>query len=128
MQEQDVIKLGMAGTLKNYVLESSGGAASTGDSFSRPSYALDPADVINNVTKHDNETIWDQLQYQLPFGTSLEDRVRSQNIALGIPLMTVGEKRRFWVPANLAYGENPPNGAPRGQLVFDIELLSIKNL
>jgi peptidylprolyl isomerase len=47
---------------------------------------------------------------------------------VGIPLMTVGEKRRFWVPANLAYGENPPNGAPRGQLVFDIELLSIKNL
>ena len=46
----------------------------------------------------------------------------------GIQLMTVGEKRRLWIPSNLAYGENPPNGAPGGQLVFDIELISILNL
>ena len=90
LQEQDVVKLGMAGTLANYVLESSGGTASTGSSFSRPAYALDPADVINYVSKHDNETLWDQLQYVLPFGTSLEDRVRSQNIAMAIPLMSQG--------------------------------------
>jgi len=46
----------------------------------------------------------------------------------GVKLMTVGEKRRMWVPANLAYGENPPNGAPAGLLVFDVELLEILNL
>jgi len=46
----------------------------------------------------------------------------------GLQLMTVGETRRFWVPAKLAYGENPPNGAPAGLLVFDIELLKILNL
>ena len=45
-----------------------------------------------------------------------------------LKLMTVEEKRRIWVPAQLAYGENPPNGAPRGMLVFEIELLEIKNL
>ncbi|PCJ49355.1 MAG: FKBP-type peptidylprolyl isomerase [Gammaproteobacteria bacterium] len=44
----------------------------------------------------------------------------------GVQLMVVGEKRRFWIPANLAYGENPGNGAPGGMLVFDIELLEIK--
>ena len=90
MQEQDVVKLGMAGTLANYVLESSSGTASTGDSFSRPAYALDPADVVNYVSKHDDNTLWDKLQYNLPFTMSLEDRVRSQNIALGIPLMSQG--------------------------------------
>ena len=44
----------------------------------------------------------------------------------GVQLMVVGEKRRFWIPADLAYGENPPGGAPGGTLVFDIELLEIK--
>ncbi len=90
LQEQDVVKLGMAGTLANYVLESSGGTVSTGSSFSRPSYALDPADVVNYVSKHDDNTLWDQLQYVLPFGTPLEDRVRAQNIAISIPLMSQG--------------------------------------
>lgn len=44
----------------------------------------------------------------------------------GVQLMVEGEKRRFWIPANLAYGENPGNGAPGGMLVFDVELLEIK--
>ena len=90
MNEQDVVKLGMAGTLANYVLEGNSGVAATGDSFSRPSYALDPADIINYVSKHDDNTLWDQLQYNLPTGMSLEDRVRSQNIAAAIPLMSQG--------------------------------------
>jgi peptidylprolyl isomerase len=44
----------------------------------------------------------------------------------GVQLMVVGEKRRFWIPANLAYGERPRMGAPAGMLVFDVELLDIK--
>jgi peptidylprolyl isomerase len=44
----------------------------------------------------------------------------------GLQLMVVGEQRRFWIPANLAYGENPRPGAPRGMLVFDVELLEIQ--
>ncbi|MEZ4270570.1 MAG: FKBP-type peptidyl-prolyl cis-trans isomerase [Myxococcota bacterium] len=44
----------------------------------------------------------------------------------GVQLMTVGEKRRFWIPGDLAYGETPTRpGAPAGTLVFDIELLGI---
>jgi FKBP-type peptidyl-prolyl cis-trans isomerase len=44
----------------------------------------------------------------------------------GLQLMVEGEKRRFWIPADLAYGENPGGGRPGGLLVFDVELLSIK--
>ncbi len=41
----------------------------------------------------------------------------------GVQLMTVGEKMRFWIPERLAYkGER----APRGLLVFDVELIAIK--
>ena len=43
----------------------------------------------------------------------------------GVQLMVEGECRRFWIPANLAYGNNPPPGAPGGMLVFDVELLKI---
>jgi photosystem II stability/assembly factor-like uncharacterized protein len=43
----------------------------------------------------------------------------------GLQLMVKGEKRRLWIPAALAYGENPRAGAPKGMLVFDIELFDI---
>jgi peptidylprolyl isomerase len=45
----------------------------------------------------------------------------------GVQLMVIGEKRRFWIPGNLAYGDRPLRpGMPAGLLVFDVELLSIK--
>jgi FKBP-type peptidyl-prolyl cis-trans isomerase len=44
----------------------------------------------------------------------------------GVQLMVEGEKRRFWIPAKLAYGDSPPPGAPAGTLVFDVELLAIE--
>jgi FKBP-type peptidyl-prolyl cis-trans isomerase len=45
----------------------------------------------------------------------------------GVQLMVEGEKRRFWIPGDLAYGMTPTRpGAPAGNLVFDIELLEIK--
>ena len=42
----------------------------------------------------------------------------------GVQLMVEGERRRFWVPQNLAYKGEP--GAPRGMLVFDIDLIRIE--
>jgi FKBP-type peptidyl-prolyl cis-trans isomerase len=45
----------------------------------------------------------------------------------GVQLMVVGEKTRFWIPAELAYGKTPERpGAPAGPLVFDVELLGIQ--
>jgi peptidylprolyl isomerase len=42
----------------------------------------------------------------------------------GVGLMVEGERRRFWIPQDLAYkGEG---GGPRGMLVFDIELIRIE--
>jgi peptidylprolyl isomerase len=43
----------------------------------------------------------------------------------GLKLMVVGEKRRLWIPAALAYGDHPRGGAPAGNLTFDVELLDI---
>jgi peptidylprolyl isomerase len=41
----------------------------------------------------------------------------------GVQLMTVGEKRRLWIPEELAYAGQA--GRPQGMLVFDIELLEV---
>ncbi len=43
----------------------------------------------------------------------------------GLQLMVAGEKRRFWIPGKLAYDNLDKPGAPKGMLVFDIELLEI---
>jgi len=43
----------------------------------------------------------------------------------GLQLMVVGEKRRLWIPTDLAYGDHPPNAAPAGPLTFDVELLEL---
>jgi peptidylprolyl isomerase len=41
----------------------------------------------------------------------------------GVQLMTVGEKRRLWIPQELAYAGQA--GRPQGMLVFDVELIEI---
>ena len=43
----------------------------------------------------------------------------------GIALMHVGETMRFWLPAELAYGEHPRGGRPAGPLVADVELVAL---
>lgn len=44
-----------------------------------------------------------------------------------VPLMVEGEKTRFWIPGELAYGnEGSLAGRPYGMLVFDIELIRIE--
>jgi len=46
----------------------------------------------------------------------------------GVQLMKVGDKFKFEIPPNLAYGPNSPTPAipPNSTLVFEVELLAIK--
>lgn len=47
----------------------------------------------------------------------------------GVPGMRAGGERRLLIPAQYAYGSNPPPGSgipPNADLVFDISLLAVK--
>jgi len=88
LSAQDRVKMSLAGTLADFVLEDFNGVASTTNSIG--GYAKDPADIINYVSKHDNETLWDQFNYVLPADLTLAQRVRAQNVAATIPLMAQG--------------------------------------
>ena len=63
-----------------------------------------------------------------------EPTTRALNTAIagwveGVQLMVKGEKRRLWIPAELAYGERATRlDAPAGALVFDIELLDFVSM
>jgi peptidylprolyl isomerase len=58
----------------------------------------------------------------MPVTMSLDEVIRGWTE--GVPLMTEGERTRFWIPENLAY--QGKGDGPRGMLVFDIELVGIE--
>lgn len=61
-----------------------------------------------------------------PLSLSLTGVIKGWQI--GIPLMTVGSKYRFFIPYNLAYGERGSGSIPPfSPLVFEVELLEIKS-
>ncbi|HEU5099103.1 MAG TPA: pullulanase-type alpha-1,6-glucosidase, partial [Roseiflexaceae bacterium] len=91
---QDQIKVGLAGNLKTYTLVDRTGATVTGADVdyngSPAGYTLDPQEVITYVEAHDNETLFDKIQYAAPTGASLADRVRMQNLAISIVTLSQG--------------------------------------
>lgn len=84
----DILKVTMAGTLADYNFVDRNDRDNIGATVN--AYAEDPADIINYVSVHDNETLWDQFQYALPSDISLENRVRAHNVALALPMLSQG--------------------------------------
>ncbi len=87
-------RLGLAGNLKTFELQDRKGQAIKGAKLpyagGAAGYALDPADTVNYVSKHDNQTLWDNNQYRLPYSMSADMRARLQLHGLSYPLMAQG--------------------------------------
>lgn len=88
--EQNAIRAGLAGNLKNMLLLAKSGRMIKASAVG--AYGLDPQEAINYVEKHDNETLWDWMHYPeaLPADTTLSDRVRINSLTQSIVLLSQG--------------------------------------
>lgn len=91
LHQSDLVRLGMAGNLKEFVLTDKDGMPKKGsdiDYNGQPAgYAQDPTEIQNYVDKHDNQTLFDNLIYKAPEGADL---VRMQGISLATAMLGQG--------------------------------------
>ena len=90
----DLVKVGLSGTLRDYAFTDRTGAwrkNSQIDYFGQQAgFAANPAETINYVEAHDNQTLFDLNAYKLPQATSMADRVRVQNLGAAINILSQG--------------------------------------
>ncbi|MCO5190486.1 MAG: pullulanase-type alpha-1,6-glucosidase [Anaerolineae bacterium] len=94
LQFSDQIRVGLAGNLADYAFVSATGDLVTGSEIdyngSPTGYTADPQEHISYVSAHDNETLFDAIQYKAPLATSTAERTRMQNLALDIVMLSQG--------------------------------------
>lgn len=99
----DHTRIGLAGNLANYPLTLQSGEVALAKDVpygNQPAgYALDPADTVNYVSKHDNQTLWDNNQYRTDFSVTKAERIRMHIQSLsyvmlgqGIPFLHMGSE------------------------------------
>ncbi|SFU74103.1 pullulanase-type alpha-1,6-glucosidase [Pseudoduganella namucuonensis] len=90
----DLVRVGLSGTLRDYSFTDRTGAVrknSEIDYFGQKAgFAANPAETINYVEAHDNQTLFDLNAFKLPANTSLADRVRVQNLGAAINVLSQG--------------------------------------
>ncbi|BEJ51120.1 pullulanase-type alpha-1,6-glucosidase [Aeromonas dhakensis] len=91
LHQSDLVRLGMAGNLKEFILTDKDGMPKKGadiDYNGQPAgYAQDPTEIQNYVDKHDNQTLFDNLIYKAPQGADL---VRMQGVSLATAMLGQG--------------------------------------
>ncbi len=90
----DLVRLGLAGNLRDYKFVDRTGQLVDGTQVdyngSPAGYTLDPQEHIVYISKHDNQTLYDNNVYKAPVGTSMADRVRMQQVGLSIVALSQG--------------------------------------
>ena len=89
--------------------------------------AEDLVDVQFSAWKADGELISSSSGQPRPAQFKLNE-LSIRGWAEGLQLMKKGEKRRLWIPAALAFGSPPPQGAPEGDIVIDAELVEFRSI
>ena len=94
----DLIRLSLAGNLRDYTLQAVDGRWRRGDEIgygeTPAAYGTQPVDSIAYVSSHDDETLFDRLAYKLPLSTPMADRVRMNTLCLAT--ITLGQTPAFW--------------------------------
>lgn len=90
----DLVRLGMAGNLKDYRFVDATGTTISGselDYNGQPAgYARDASEIQNYIAKHDNQSLWDNNQYKIPYDVTLDTRVRMQAVGLSTVMLGQG--------------------------------------
>jgi pullulanase-type alpha-1,6-glucosidase len=90
----DWIRIGLAGNLIDFPLLDARGNQSTGgrvDYRGAPTgYTLDPQEQIVYISAHDNETLFDAIQYKAPPEATAADRTRINNLGISIVMLSQG--------------------------------------
>ncbi|MCX4677772.1 pullulanase-type alpha-1,6-glucosidase [Streptomyces sp. NBC_01433] len=91
---QDLIKVGLTGSLADYTFTDSTGRTVKGSAVdyngAPAGYAAEPGDALAYSDAHDNETLYDTLAFKLPAGTSAADRARMQVLAMAASTLSQG--------------------------------------
>ena len=91
---QDLIKVGLTGSLADYTFTDTAGRRVKGSQIdyngAPAGYAADPGDALAYADAHDNETLYDTLAFKLPAGTAPADRSRMQVLALATAALSQG--------------------------------------
>ena len=90
----DLVKVGLAGSIRNYSLITSNDQAlelQQIDYNGQPAgYVSDPQEVVNYIENHDNQTLFDNNVYKLPTATSADDRARVQLLGAALIALSQG--------------------------------------
>ena len=94
----DLVRLGLAGNLKDYVMTVSDGTVRRGIDLihngAPAAFASHPQENVNYVDAHDNETLYDLLAYKLPQGMPVAERVRMNTVCLAT--VALAQSPAFW--------------------------------
>ncbi|MFC5479960.1 alpha-1,6-glucosidase domain-containing protein [Massilia suwonensis] len=94
LQAADLIRLGLAGTLRSYAFVNADGVTRKGEQMAyggQPAgYASAPGETVNYVENHDNQTLYDANALKLPLATSTADRARVQVLGLALTAFSQG--------------------------------------
>ncbi len=94
LRYEDLIRLSLAGNLKNFQLTLGNDRKTPGskvDYNGTPAgYTADPQENVAYISAHDNETIFDAIQYKAAISDSIQERVRMNNQGLSLVMFTQG--------------------------------------
>jgi pullulanase len=94
LRAADLVRLGLAGTLRDYELMTHTGALlplHRIDYAGQPAgYASQPDEVVNYVENHDNPTLFDIAALKLPDGTPADERARVQLLGAALVAFSQG--------------------------------------
>ncbi|VAI70925.1 unnamed protein product [Triticum turgidum subsp. durum] len=100
----DQIQIGLAGNLRDYVLITHTGETKKGSEIHTfdglpVGYTSSPIEIINYVSAHDNETLFDVISVKTPMNLSVDERCRINHLASsmmalsqGIPFFHAGDE------------------------------------